>query len=296
MSFWKILRVLVSNRCNYQCEFCHNEGQEKQKSKIQLLPFDEFKLIVASLQDSEIKDIQFSGGEPFLNPRIIEMIEFVQTETVWEIGCATNGQLITESIGKRLGKTRTRLNINLPSLDPTQFGHITGGGSLPRLLKKLSMLDTCEVDYGFNSVLYSGEASGIKDLIDFISLRGKRLKILPYLNTNYPSQPVLDNGLIEFIGKLAESSSIQTTSRRWILKDRGKGKSVIKYVDFPCRQREIAACRDYAEVRLLPDFSIQTCLINPNRRFILDMDLSKKGADQQIREVFERAWKNFISC
>ena len=26
---WDKLRVLVTNRCNYCCPFCHNEGQEK---------------------------------------------------------------------------------------------------------------------------------------------------------------------------------------------------------------------------------------------------------------------------
>ena len=26
---WKILRVLTTNSCNYNCPFCHNEGQTK---------------------------------------------------------------------------------------------------------------------------------------------------------------------------------------------------------------------------------------------------------------------------
>ena len=28
---WTKYRVLVTNKCNYRCPFCHNEGQEKQQ-------------------------------------------------------------------------------------------------------------------------------------------------------------------------------------------------------------------------------------------------------------------------
>lgn len=26
---WNKFRILVTNRCNYHCPFCHNEGQDK---------------------------------------------------------------------------------------------------------------------------------------------------------------------------------------------------------------------------------------------------------------------------
>ena len=40
MEFWKILRILTTNQCNYRCLYCHNEGQIKDDYK-ENLPFDE---------------------------------------------------------------------------------------------------------------------------------------------------------------------------------------------------------------------------------------------------------------
>ena len=105
VAYWKIIRVLTTDTCNFDCVFCHNEGQVV-KSTRQFLSLDEFVKIILALKERPLKEIQFSGGEPFLNPDTIKMIEWAHKNTDYEIGCATNMSLLNNSLIKRLSKKR----------------------------------------------------------------------------------------------------------------------------------------------------------------------------------------------
>ena len=99
--YWDKLRILVTNSCNYQCPFCHNEGQSSDKS-IKTMDFDKFKIIIDALKDEDIHEICFSGGEPFLEKKLVEMIRYAYRETEWEISCASNLSLITKEQVQKL--------------------------------------------------------------------------------------------------------------------------------------------------------------------------------------------------
>jgi GTP 3',8-cyclase len=295
MSHWKILRILVSDACNYHCVFCHNEGQGNMpRSDKHFMRFQDFVAVVEALQGEGISEAQFSGGEPFTNPHVLDMIEFANSHTAWEIGCATNAQLINEQTVTRLSQTRVKLNINVPSLREDVFGAATGGGSLASLSQKLSLMSLYGVDYAFNTVLRPGFMSDLLDMVGYVADRGRRLKILPYLDV---SQPCLLDGtetLFHHLGLIAEYHAVFPTAQKWVLKDRGMGHAVIKYVDFPCYRQDIDACRHYAEIRLLPDMFIQPCLVNPQRRYTLGGALTK--SPRQVRDRFEAAWTTFTAC
>jgi cyclic pyranopterin phosphate synthase len=126
VGFWRILRVLTTNACNYKCVFCHNEGQAKYDgSYSDFLKFDDFKFIVQSLQETGLREIQFSGGEPFMNPETIQMIVWANDNTDLEIGCATNTQFFDDDVINILAQTRIKLQIQFPSSNQRKFESIT---------------------------------------------------------------------------------------------------------------------------------------------------------------------------
>ena len=73
--FWNKLRILVTNKCNYRCPFCHNEGQDKDNSA-DVMKLTDFISFVDFMKDQPISELHFSGGEPFLNHEIVDMIEY----------------------------------------------------------------------------------------------------------------------------------------------------------------------------------------------------------------------------
>ncbi len=100
---WSKFRILVANNCNYKCPFCHNEGQEKPQ-KANLMSKENFMDLVDILSTGPIDELNLSGGEPFLNKNIVEMIEYADKRLVCDISCATNFSLINSKQIERLSK------------------------------------------------------------------------------------------------------------------------------------------------------------------------------------------------
>ena len=64
VNYWKILRILTTDTCNFDCVFCHNEGQQ-EKSMQNYLDLKKLKSIIEAINGRPIKEIQFSGGSRF---------------------------------------------------------------------------------------------------------------------------------------------------------------------------------------------------------------------------------------
>lgn len=107
---WKRIRILVTGKCNYRCPFCHNEGQEKS-SPLGNMNYEDFKKVIDFLKNQHIIELAISGGEPFVNPKAVEMIEYACMHLDCDVSCATNLSLITNSDIERLSKTRVKFNI-----------------------------------------------------------------------------------------------------------------------------------------------------------------------------------------
>lgn len=94
---WKILRVLTTNSCNYECVYCHNEGQE-QKCEQKNIGFEQFVRFYNVALKAGIEEVRFSGGEPLINIETIKMIEWLNANSGVEIGLATNGSLVAKNL------------------------------------------------------------------------------------------------------------------------------------------------------------------------------------------------------
>ena len=81
-----------------------------------------------------------------------------------------------------------------------------------------------------------------------------------------------------------------TGALRWTIGNDSHQTSVL-YIDSPCFNRDIETCRNYGEVRILPNFMMQSCILKEaNERICLE-----KGKDYVIGQ-FERLWNDFSHC
>ena len=145
MSFWKILRVLVTDSCNYKCIYCHNEGQESVNKK-QFLRYEQFSQIFKGIEETPINQIRFSGGEPFLNPEILDMIDLVHRKGPYEIGIATNGSLINTVIAKRLAVAHVLVTLHFPGVNEENYHKVTGN-EFSAFIRCVETLEANNVDY-----------------------------------------------------------------------------------------------------------------------------------------------------
>ena len=297
LKYWKILRVLTTNACNYKCSFCHNEGQEKYNgTNLGMLKFEEFKFVVQSLAQSGIKEIQFSGGEPFINPETLKMIVWANDYTDFELGCATNTQYFDDKIIETLSRTRVKFNIQFPSINQNKFELLTKTKLFKPLIENLNKLKNNSIEFSLNHVMISPNIEDFKQILPFLYENQIGLKLLPYIN----DKTLVNNNFSQFIIPFLDSISIKyknqnNGSLKWWLKTPSNTTITIKYVDSPCFNMDYNICKNYAEIRLLPNLIIQPCLINPKYNLKIDLELCEPNK-LIVRKIFQEAWENFTHC
>ncbi len=286
--FWDKLRVLVTNRCNYKCPFCHNEGQSKGVNN-SIMRYSDFSRLIDILSGQMISELHFSGGEPFLNPEVVEMIELVDDRTSWGIGCATNLSKVSSEQIARLAKTRVKLNIQFPYANSFSFHKSTGNGDYGGIISKILEATSAGVAIGLNAVIQNENTDIIAELIEFALEYQLPLKLLPQIGLKGSDKfkdriyPLLERSAIDIHNK-------ETGAIRWTLQRNGK-KTVVLYIDSPCFTHNIDVCRKFGELRILPDLTLQPC-IQKNSTFTINLSDGKDKVIEQMTSL----WNNFKTC
>jgi len=292
IAYWKIIRVITTDTCNFKCVFCHNEGQQL-KSTNTFLSLEQFSKIILALKERPIKEIQFSGGEPFLNKDTIEMIEWANENTDYEIGCATNMSLLDESLIKRLSKTRVTLNIQFPSSNKREYNKITSSQEGEDILKKLLLLKRLEVEFKLNFVWMKEDVQSLSRMLDFCIDNNFGLKILPFISPRTIKSNNYRKTAIEHIFPILGQPQIKEGGAlRWVIIN-DNSQFVIKYVDSPCFDKNFSKCKEYAEIRLLPNLELQTCLLKSNNLSINENELN---SEMLISNKVDLLWETFTTC
>lgn len=283
---WKILRVLTTNVCNYKCVYCHNEGQEHCVN-VDMVTFEQFKKYYSIASKIGVEEVRFSGGEPLLNLETIKMIEWLNENSDVEIGLATNGSKITENIASRLGATRVMVTLHFPGVGKENYFRVTQR-DWSSFEKCVDLFDRYKVDYSFNYTLYPETISAVDDVIEYSKNKGKRVKLLPYLEQDFNNMS--SNALSALYAKLDEQSCEKVYHEEegyyiWTF----ESGAIVKIINSPCYLKNIGLCKSYGEIRLLPDLSLMNCIFGKK---ILTKDMST----EEIEALFIQLWDDMKSC
>ena len=98
--FPKLLEIEPSSICNMHCLFC---GRQIMNRPQVLMDYNLYKKIIDECDKYDVFGISsFSGwGEPLLNPRIFDMIQYAHKHHIL-VHLLTNGLLLTEDVSKKL--------------------------------------------------------------------------------------------------------------------------------------------------------------------------------------------------
>jgi len=120
------ISVEASSACNLSCEYCYQKDWEKQikreKGSLSLKLFKELLEYLSKLPKKI--DINFDmGGEPFLNPNIIDMINCVPSYR-GNISITTNGALMSkELIDLILNSRLYKINFSIDVINGINIRH-----------------------------------------------------------------------------------------------------------------------------------------------------------------------------
>lgn len=105
------VKIKLIYGCNLRCEMCNHWRERREKP----LPIDAFMTLLDELASLGCHKVHFSGGEPFLRPRVIELIERT-AELGMRATLTTNGTLIDKALAKRLVRSGLRgVNVSIDS-------------------------------------------------------------------------------------------------------------------------------------------------------------------------------------
>src|SRR5660398_89388 len=88
------LRVSVTERCNFRCQYCMPEKPFSWVPKENLLSFEELFLFIKVAIDEGVNKIRITGGEPLLRTDLDKFIKMINDyKGGLDIALTTNGFL-----------------------------------------------------------------------------------------------------------------------------------------------------------------------------------------------------------
>ena len=189
--------------CNLTCTHCFNASGPKDP-RIQRMEPAQVRAAIDEAASLGVKELYYTGGEPFLHPDILDLIEYA-------LRCApttvlSNGTLITEAVADRLAalaaasRYSLEVRLSLDAVDGETNDAIRGKGVFDKVLRAavrlevrglLPIITVSEIamERGSDGAAPTGqpEANGLpaglyaflREMLLAAGLRRPRLKIIP---------------------------------------------------------------------------------------------------------------------
>src|SRR2546421_6766528 len=139
----RVLRISVTDRCNFRCIYCMPEDGVRWLPKDDILSFEEIEEVVrAAIDVHGIRRFKLTGGEPTVRHGIVDLVWRLRRITgIEDLSLTTNGMLLEDLAGPLKESGLDRVTISIDSLRPDRFRQITRTGDLSTVLRGL---DRCE--------------------------------------------------------------------------------------------------------------------------------------------------------
>jgi cyclic pyranopterin phosphate synthase len=139
----RVLRISVTDRCNFRCVYCMPEEGVRWLPKEGILSFEEIADIVrAAISEHGIRRFKLTGGEPTIRHGIVDLVRMLRgIPGIEDLSLTTNGMLLESLAGPLREGGLDRVTVSIDSLNSDRFRAITRTGDLASVLRGL---DRCE--------------------------------------------------------------------------------------------------------------------------------------------------------
>jgi GTP 3',8-cyclase len=299
------LRVSVTDRCNFRCQYCMPADGLPWLHRTELLTFEEIERVVRTLVPLGVRSVRLTGGEPLVRrelPKLITMLSAI--DGLEDLSLTTNGYLLERMADELVDAGLERINVSLDSLSRDRFFQITRRDSLPQVIRGLETLErfpqlgpvkvNCVAMRGFteDEVIPFAELARRKPyqvrFIEFMPLDADHAwsedRVLPgaeirrMIDRVYPLEPL--------------EREAHATARVWRFRD-GHGE-----IDFVNPVSE-PFCADCDRIRLTAEGKLRTCLFSLHEtdlREALRSDADDEALIEMIRDaVWRKELKHHVS-
>ena len=283
------LRISVTQRCNFNCFFCHQEGESHPGSE---LTIEEIVELVSVGAELGIRRVKLTGGEPLLRDDITEIVRRVRP-MVQEVSMTTNGYKLESTACSLKEAGLARVNVSLHSGHPDKLCKIIGQDSLEEIKRGILEARRC----GLNPVklnmvvMRSFNETEIDDMIQYAYDVGATLQLIEFQplekgeegwnHYHYDLKPVER----ELERRSKEIITRDMHRRRQYFLDSGSIVEVVR----PMHNSEF--CSYCTRLRVTSDGCLKPCLMREDNH-VEAVSLLRKGYS---RDVVVEAFREAVS-
>ncbi|MDH5811091.1 MAG: GTP 3',8-cyclase MoaA [Candidatus Methanomethylicaceae archaeon] len=280
------LRISLTQRCNLNCRYCHHEGEGRTSEEMTAGEVLRILKIASSLG---IRRVKYTGGEPLLRDDLSEIIKGSVAMGLEDVAITTNGTLLKGRIPELTRAGLKRMNVSIPSLDPSLYFSLTGG-DLSRTISGIGEAAEGGINIKINTVLMKGVNEGeVRRFIELASAVNGSLQFIELENLNlddsFFSTHYLDLSKLELmLQKMAERVLLrEDMNQRRIYIVGGTPVEVVRPTNNP------EFCARCSRIRVTSDGKIKPCLMRSDNLVDLLGPMRCGTSDDDLRALFLKA-------
>lgn len=177
------LRISVTERCNFRCQYCMPEKPFSWVPKENLLSFEELFLFVKVAVDEGVKKIRITGGEPLLREDLDTFIAMIYNYAPHiDLAMTTNAFLLKNAAQKLKNAGLSRINVSIDSLKPEVAAKIAKKEVLSGVLEGVEEALKVGLKVKVNMVPMKGiNDSEILDIYHYCKAHGMSVRFIEYM-------------------------------------------------------------------------------------------------------------------
>jgi cyclic pyranopterin phosphate synthase len=179
------VRVSLTDRCNFDCVYCHNEGLGDTRGPMEAqddeMSADDIVRFLEVAAEFDVDSVKFTGGEPMLRDDLEEIIR--RTPDSMEVSMTTNGTYLPGRAEGLVDAGLERVNVSQDALDPEAFAEITKSGAYDKVMEGVeAALDAGLDPVKLNMVVFEHTAGYVEDMVNHVAENdGLQLQLIEYM-------------------------------------------------------------------------------------------------------------------
>ncbi len=209
------LRISVTERCNFRCQYCMPEKPFSWVPRENLLSFEELFEFVKVAIDEGIDKIRITGGEPLLREDLDRFIGMInEHKSGLDLALTTNGYLLEDVALKLKEAGLKRINVSIDSLKPDVAAKIAQKDVLGRVLSGVEKALDVGLLVKVNMVPLKGiNEDEIVDVMEYAKERGMRIRYIEYMENVHAKEGLKGLTGKEILAKVKERYGIRKIGR-----------------------------------------------------------------------------------
>ncbi len=293
------LRISVTDRCNFRCNYCMPKavyGSDfKFLPKPQVLSFEEIARVAGLFVDLGVRKLRLTGGEPLLRaqlPKLVEMLAKLDAD----LAITTNGSLLSKHASALVSAGLKRVTVSLDSLDDAAFRAMNDVDfPVARVLEGIEAASRVGLEVKVNAVVRRAyNADAIVELARYFKHAGHIVRFIEFMDVGItngwrlddvvPAAEIVSRINREFPLEPIEANYRGEVARRFRYRDGAGEIGVIASVTQPF-------CASCSRARLSADGKLYLCLFS-NHGIDLRTPLRDGSQDMQLRQLIGSTWRS----